>query len=85
MDKWALTWHFDMTPRAYHLAASYQTPCRCGQAELRGVGTISTGVLILSYTEFVQQPVRDRGSGIKNGRTGGRLARSCGGLGGHGI
>jgi hypothetical protein len=35
-----------------------------------GVGTISTRVLVLSYTEFVRQLARGHDSCVKNGCTG---------------
>ncbi len=40
------------------------------QHDVCSVETISTGVLVLSYTEFVRQPVRGHDSCVKNGCTG---------------
>jgi hypothetical protein len=65
-----LTWY--ATPTCARLSGSCELadPCRDRQHDLCSVETISTGVLVLSYTEFVRQPVRGHDSCVKNGCTG---------------
>ena len=42
-------------------------------------------VLVLSYTEFVQQPAQDGGGGSRTGAQGKATSPANRGLGGHGI
>jgi hypothetical protein len=65
-----LTWY--AAPACARPSGSWELadPCRGRQHDVYGVEAISTGVLVLSYTEFVRQPARGHDSCVKNGCTG---------------
>jgi hypothetical protein len=60
--KCTLTSYFDTILRAYDVTAVLKIPCWDRHDYVFNVWAISTGVLVLSYTESVQQPVRGDGS-----------------------
>jgi hypothetical protein len=78
--KCMLTWYADTThagsSRGCRLTESVLEPANMEFA----VSDNLDRVLVLSYTEFVQQPVQDGGGGVKNGCTeeGDRLGSSGG-------
>jgi hypothetical protein len=67
--KCVLTWYAAPAHARQSGSRPLADPMPGRQYDLCGVETISTGVLVLSYTEFVRQPVRGHDSCVKNGCT----------------
>lgn len=80
-----LTWY--AIPACARPSGSWELadPCRDRQHDVYGVEAISTGVLVLSYTELCDNPPGAMTAVSRTGAQGKTTSPLVGGLGGHGI
>jgi len=80
-----LTSDADTTRAARHVAVVSQSPVLEPANMKFAVSDNLDTVLVLSYTEFVQQPAQDGGGGSRTGAQGKATSPANRGLDGHGI